>query len=74
MGESSRGRRKRLREDGEEEEDVLSLLGESETLELVEFDPTIDPKDTWEPPQPILTFLEKYFNKSLSEEIWVFLS
>lgn len=43
---------------------MLSLLDESEALELVQFDPTVDPEDTWEPPQPILTFMEKYFNKS----------
>ena len=44
VGESSRGSRKRLKE---EEEDVLSLLDEFEELELVEFDPTIDPNDTY---------------------------
>ena len=41
---------------------MLSLLDESEALELVQFDPTVDPKHR-EPPQPILTFMEKYFNK-----------
>ena len=63
--ETSQGSRKRPRE---EDEDVITLLDESEALELVEFDTTVTPKDTWEPPKPILTFLEKHFNKSLTEE------
>ena len=41
--------------------------GESEALELVEFDPKVKPAGTWEPPQTIRNFLEKHFNKSLSE-------
>lgn len=51
-----------------EEEDVVSLLDESEALELIEFDPSVKPADTWEPPQSILGFLEKYFNRALTEE------
>ena len=34
----------------EEEEDSITLLDESEALELVEFDPKVKPSDTWEPP------------------------
>ena len=51
----------------EEEEDSITLLDESEALELVEFDPKVKPAGTWEPPQTIRNFLEKHFNKSLSE-------
>ena len=35
---------------------------------MVEFDPSMDPRDTWKPPQVILAFLEKNFNCSLAEE------
>ena len=51
----------------EAEEDAIDLLDESEALELVEFDPSVEPKDSWEPPKVIDTFLTKYFNKALSD-------
>ena len=51
-----------------EDEDFVDLLDEEEALELVEFDPKVDAKDTWPPPKSMKTFLEKHFNKSLSEE------
>ena len=52
----------------EHDEDVVDLLDEAEALELVEFDPKVDPKDTWRAPQVTATFLERYFNRSLSTE------
>ena len=52
----------------DQESDVVTLLDEAEALELVEFDPAVTPKNSWKPPKPIVTFLEKHFNKSLSEE------
>ena len=52
----------------EYDEDVVDLLDEAEALELVEFDPKVDPKDTWKAPQVIATFLERHFNRSLSSE------
>ena len=58
-------RSKRARLMHEDEEDVIQLLDEIETLELVEFDPKVEPLDTWEPPQVIIKFLEKHFNRSL---------
>jgi len=57
---------KRPRE--EPDEDVVDLLDESEALELIEFDPSVDPKDTWKAPQVMTTFLEKHFKRSLSPE------
>ena len=48
--------------------DQLTLLGEAEALEFVEFDPAIQPKDSWEPPKVILSFLEKHFNRALTEQ------
>ena len=31
----------------EAEEDAIDLLDEAEALELVEFDPSVEPKDSW---------------------------
>ncbi len=52
----------------QDSEDIIDLLDESEVLELVEFDPKVRPTDTWDPPQSMLNFLEKYFNKALTED------
>ena len=43
----------------------ITFLDDAEPLELVEFDPTVNPK---EPPKPIVTFLEKHFNRSLPDD------
>ena len=48
-------------------EDVIQLLDEAEALELVEFDLGVDSKDAWDPPNPIMSFLEKHFKQSLSD-------
>ena len=48
-------------------QDAVDLLDESEALEMVEFDPSVSPKDSWEPPRSMVSFLEKYFNRSLSD-------
>ena len=45
-------------------EDAIELLDEAEALELVEFDPSVEPKNSWEAPPSISTFLER----TLSEE------
>ena len=45
-------------------EDVIDLLDESEALE---FDPSVSPKDSWEPPRSMVSFLKKHFNTSLSD-------
>ena len=42
-------------------------IDESEALELVEFDPSVYPKDSWEAPKSMTNFLEKHFNRSLSD-------
>ena len=52
----------------EEEEDTVDLLDEVEALEFIEFDPSVDPKDSWEAPASITSFLDKHFNRSLSED------
>ena len=51
----------------EDEDDVIRLLDDSEALELVEFDPKVDPTDSWDPPHSMATFLDKHFNWSLSD-------
>ena len=52
---------------GKDDEDVINLLDESEALELVEFDPSVNPKDSWEPSKAISAFLDKHFNRALSD-------
>ena len=57
-----------LQDSEEEEKDTLTLLSEAEALELVEFDPAVQSENTWDPPSVIKAFLERHFNRSLSEE------
>ncbi|MCG8626900.1 MAG: hypothetical protein MJE68_33475, partial [Proteobacteria bacterium] len=52
----------------DEQSDIVNLLDDAEALELVEFDPTVTPKNTWEPQKPIVAFLEKHFNRSSDDE------
>ena len=49
-------------QDAQDDEDSIHLLDEAEALELVEFDPSVEPKDTWNPPSSMVNFLEKHFN------------
>jgi hypothetical protein len=56
--EQPHGSRKRRRH--ESEEDCVELLDDAEALEFVEFDPSMDPKDSWQPPQPLAAFLHKH--------------
>ena len=66
---------KRRREDGRESEtdddldneDRVHLLDEHEALEFVESDPSVQSKDKWLAPEPMAAFLDKHFNRSLSE-------
>lgn len=39
--------------DEEEDLDSVGLLSEAEALEMVEFDPSVDPEDSWEAPKAI---------------------
>ena len=48
--------------DDQNEEDRLELLSEAEALEFVEFNPSVEPEDTWQPPKQMESFLEKHFN------------
>ena len=47
-------------------EDRVDLLSEAEALELVEFDPTVEPEDSWAPSKAMESFIEKHFNRSLT--------
>ena len=49
-------------------EDVLELLEEGESLELVESDPMVESDKMWEAAEVINTFLAKYFTKVIDEE------
>lgn len=50
----------------QDEEDRVDLLSESEALELVEFNPEVEPEDAWTPPSQMDSFFEKHFNRSLA--------
>ena len=47
---------------GKDDEDVINLVDESEALELVEFNPSVNPNNSW-----ISAFLDKHFNRALSD-------
>ena len=51
----------------DQEEDRVDFLSESEAMEVIEFDTTVDPKDSWMAPSTMTSFLEKHFNRSLSD-------
>ena len=51
-----------------EEEDVIELLEYSKALEFVEFDPTVEMSTTWRPTSVMLSFLEKHFNRCLTDD------
>ena len=55
----------KIPQDAQDDEDSIHLLDEAEALELVEFDPSIQPYDTWNPPPAMVNFLEKHFNRTL---------
>ena len=52
----------------EKDEDRIDLLDDSEALELIEFDPSVDSEDSWKPPRVMESFLDKHFNRCLSDE------
>lgn len=66
--EGGNPKRARMMEDEQSEEDVMEFLDDNEALELVEFDPSVEPTDTWEPPPAMSKFLDKHFNKALGDE------
>ena len=47
---------------------MVYLLDESETLELVQFDPTVGGDNTWEAGETINDFLQKHFKQILQPE------
>ena len=49
-------------------EDVIDLLDETEALELVEFDPTVQTPSTWDATKVMVSFLEKHFNCCLMDD------
>ncbi len=49
------------------EEDQVNLLDEAESLELVVFDPSVNSGVAWEPHQCLSSFLQRRFNRSLSD-------
>lgn len=47
---------------------MTQLLDDVEALKLIEFNPSVDPNDSWNPSSAMLSFLGKYFTRSLQEE------
>ena len=41
-------------------EDTIDLLDESEALEMGKFDPSVSPKDSWEPPRSMVSFTDPF--------------
>jgi len=52
----------------QEDEDFVELLDEEESLELVQFDPTIPDKNAWEAGEIINSFIEKHFKHTITAE------
>ena len=68
--EAPRGKRPRTEDSDTESsasEDHIDLLDDAEALEMIEFDPAVDPEDAWHAPKAMESFLDKHFNRSLSE-------
>ena len=51
-----------------EDEDTIQLLDEGESLELVQFDPTVKDDKKWDAGETINKFLEKHFARTLQEQ------
>ena len=55
---------------GEEanEEDYVELLDEGESLESVQFDPTVEDENAWDAGEIINSFIEKHFKRAMTME------
>ena len=42
-------------------------MSDTEAQEFLDFDPTIVPEGTWDPPESMTAFLNKHFNHCLSD-------
>ena len=52
----------------EEEEDYVDLLDEGESLELIQFDPTVEDENAWDAGEVINSFVEKHFKRTITAE------
>ena len=48
--------------------DFVDLLDKEESLELVQFDPTVPDENAWEAGEIINSFIEKHFNHTITAE------
>ena len=55
-------------QDDKADEDFVDLLDEEESLELVQFDPTVPNENAWEAGEKIDSFIEKHFNHTITAE------
>ena len=53
--------------DSDQESDVVSLLDDIEAEQFREFDPEVKDPKSWQPPSTVIKYLDKHFNKTLSE-------
>jgi len=53
---------------GQDDEDVVEFLDEEESLELVQFDPTVPDENVWEAGEIINSFIEKHFKHTITAE------
>ena len=52
----------------DKDEDVVDLLDDAKSLELVQFDPMVGDDNAWEAREAITTFLEKHFSRIITPE------
>ena len=66
QGEDLSGSSRLQGQDDEIDEDFGELLDEEESLELVQFDPTVPDENAWEAGEIINSFIEKHFNHTIT--------
>jgi len=49
-------------------EDLVELLSDSEAQEFADFDPSVEPQNTWDPPASMAAFLQRHFNRCLDDD------
>jgi len=65
---SAQGQDKDGEDSSLEDEDTIEVLEEGESLELVQFDPTVKDSKKWDAGETIKKFLEKHFARTLDEK------
>jgi len=53
--------------DSDQDSDVVNLLDDGEAEQFCEFEPEVKDPQSWQPPPSVVKYLEKHFNKTLTE-------